>query len=188
VETRRPRERKRAHKKEMEESSGGNNNEEAETDDKQSGLEALEKFSRHHLLMQVAETNTNTFGPESYFPVDKQGTLQDSENWSQSGQEQSQYSKDIESPQNRSRGRRKRTTYATEEERRIARIMKNRRTAEESRLRRIQRIQELQNILIESQQREEKLNEEIVQLRQELAAQVAEVNRLRAALLRRQNK
>jgi N-glycosylase/DNA lyase len=70
----------------------------------------------------------------------------------------------------------------------FCRIMKNRRTAEESRLRRIQRIQELQNILIESQQREEKLNEEIVQLRQELAAQVAEVNRLRAALLRRQNK
>ncbi|EME31527.1 hypothetical protein Gasu2_44240 [Galdieria sulphuraria] len=165
--------------------------EETEADDKERVLEALEDFRRQHLL-QVAETRNSL--AHSFYTTGQQGTSQAYPAMVENGRceqdKNSQYpmecAKGVGNGQQNRRGRRKRTMYATEEERRMARILKNRRTAEESRLRRIQRIQELQNILIESQQREEKLNEEIVQLRQELASQVAEVNRLRAALLRRQ--
>lgn len=142
-------------------------------------------------LMQVSET-TPVSQAESFFPLDQQGSTEAChQEGIQNGvceqhRNEQQYQNSKESGQESRRGSRKRRVYATEEERRMARILKNRRTAEASRLRRIQKIQELQNILMEFQQREEKLNEEIVQLRQELAAQVAEVNRLRAALLRRQ--
>ncbi|GJQ09670.1 hypothetical protein GpartN1_g1461.t1 [Galdieria partita] len=164
---------------------------ETEAEDKKRVLEALEEFRKQQLLMQSADTRSSL--THSFYPADQQVTSEACPMVAENGEceqdRNNQYplgcSKGLENDQQNRRGRRKRTMYATEEERRMARILKNRRTAEESRLRRIQRIQELQNILIESQQREEKLNEEIVQLRQELASQVAEVNRLRAALLRR---
>ena len=60
--------------------------------------------------------------------------------------------------------RRKRRSFANEDERRIARIMKNRRTAEESRQRRIKRMKSLEDLAAESDYREERLIEELYYL------------------------
>jgi len=57
--------------------------------------------------------------------------------------------------------RRKRRKFTSEEERRVARVLKNRRTAEESRQRRIQRMQTLENFVSISEEREKKFKEEI---------------------------
>lgn len=57
--------------------------------------------------------------------------------------------------------RRKRRKFATEEERRIARILKNRRTAEESRQRRIQKMRTLENFVSISEEREKKNKEDL---------------------------
>ena len=55
--------------------------------------------------------------------------------------------------------RRKRRKFATEEERRVARILKNRRTAEESRQRRIQKMRTLENFASISEEREKRFKE-----------------------------
>jgi len=60
--------------------------------------------------------------------------------------------------------RRKRRTFVNDDERRIARIMKNRRTAEESRQRRIRRMKSLEDLAAESDFKEDKLFEEITYL------------------------
>ena len=57
--------------------------------------------------------------------------------------------------------RRKRRKFASEEERRVARILKNRRTAEESRQRRIHKMKTLENFVSISEERERKFKEEI---------------------------
>lgn len=57
--------------------------------------------------------------------------------------------------------RRKRRKFASEEERRVARILKNRRTAEESRQRRIQKMKTLENFVSISEEREKKFKEEL---------------------------
>mmetsp|Transcript_619 Transcript_619/g.1113 ORF Transcript_619/g.1113 Transcript_619/m.1113 type:complete len:219 (+) Transcript_619:64-720(+) len=72
--------------------------------------------------------------------------------------------------------------YASEEERRKARLLKNRRTAEESRQRRLQKMKELEAENAGFVEREKKLKEDIIKLRAELAAQVVEINNLKAKL------
>ena len=57
--------------------------------------------------------------------------------------------------------RRKRRKFESEEDRRMARILKNRRTAEESRQRRIQKMKSLENLVSISEEREKKFKEEI---------------------------
>jgi hypothetical protein len=57
--------------------------------------------------------------------------------------------------------RRKRRKFASEEERRVARILKNRRTAEESRQRRIQKMRTLENFVSVSEEREKMIKEEL---------------------------
>jgi hypothetical protein len=57
--------------------------------------------------------------------------------------------------------RRKRRKFASEEERRVARILKNRRTAEESRQRRIQKMKTLENFVSVSEEREKIIKEEL---------------------------
>jgi hypothetical protein len=57
--------------------------------------------------------------------------------------------------------RRKRRKFASEEERRVARILKNRRTAEESRQRRIHKMKTLENFVSISEEREKKFKEEL---------------------------
>jgi|EP00802_Teleaulax_amphioxeia_P006906 hypothetical protein len=57
--------------------------------------------------------------------------------------------------------RRKRRKFASEEERRIARILKNRRTAEESRQRRIHKMRTLENFVSLSEEREKMIKEEL---------------------------
>lgn len=71
--------------------------------------------------------------------------------------------------------RRKRRKFASEEERRIARILKNRRTAEESRQRRIQKMKNLENFAMISGEREKKLREEIQYLGKQNAKQYLEI-------------
>lgn len=56
--------------------------------------------------------------------------------------------------------KKKRKTYSTEEERRKARILKNRRTAEESRQRRMKRMKELEEFVASSAIREKELQED----------------------------
>eukprot|EP00871_Galdieria_phlegrea_P004077 jgi/Galph1/4670/GphlegSOOS_G3402.1 len=173
----------------MEESNG---KEEAESDDnrRENVIAVLSEFHAHQKESEASDMATlkdaTTFLENRQPFVERNETSKELNIREQKNANSNHsLSFSIGSSQKGSGTRRKRNTYATEEERRIARILKNRRTAEESRLRRIQRIQELQDILLRSQERERKLNEEIMQLRQELASQVAEVNRLRAALLRR---
>lgn len=62
--------------------------------------------------------------------------------------------------------KRKRKQYSSEEERRTARILKNRRTAEESRQRRLKRMKELEDIAEGAAVRENKLMKEIATLEQ----------------------
>jgi len=71
--------------------------------------------------------------------------------------------------------RRRRRKFLTDDERRIARILKNRRTAEESRQRRIQKMKQLENFAISSEERERKLREEICYLGKENATQTLEL-------------
>uniref|UniRef100_A0A7S1TI31 BZIP domain-containing protein n=1 Tax=Compsopogon caeruleus TaxID=31354 RepID=A0A7S1TI31_9RHOD len=80
------------------------------------------------------------------------------------------------------RPKRKRNIYSTEEERRMARILKNRRTAEESRQRRLQKMKELEALAAGADEREKKLRAEITELRGELAVQMAQVKRLQCDL------
>lgn len=66
--------------------------------------------------------------------------------------------------------KKKRKTYNTEEERRKARILKNRRTAEESRQRRMKRMKELEEYVASSAIREKDLQEEARLAKVQLAA------------------
>ncbi|KAJ8904229.1 hypothetical protein NDN08_000753 [Rhodosorus marinus] len=86
------------------------------------------------------------------------------------------------------KGKRRRI-YQTDEERRMARILKNRRTAEESRQRRLHKMKELEAIRDGAQERENKLRWEINELREELSQRVAEINRLNVEMdkVRREN-
>lgn len=74
---------------------------------------------------------------------------------------------------------RKRKRYATDEERKEARILKNRRTAEESRQRRLKRMLDLEGELAAAADREAALVAEVVELRAEAAESLADANRLR---------
>jgi len=78
--------------------------------------------------------------------------------------------------------RRKRRKFTTDEERRIARILKNRRTAEESRQRRIQKMKDLENFAASFDEKEKKLREEIQFLGKQNANQAAELNMLKEKL------
>lgn len=96
--------------------------------------------------------------------------------------------------------KKKRKTYNTEEERRKARILKNRRTAEESRQRRMKRMKELEEYVASSAIREKELQEEarlakvqlatvresmeqvVAQKEAEIASKDAEIQRLRDEL------
>lgn len=66
--------------------------------------------------------------------------------------------------------KKKRRTYNTEEERRKARILKNRRTAEESRQRRMKKMKELEEYAETAAMREKKLQEEARLAKAQLAA------------------
>jgi hypothetical protein len=96
----------------------------------------LNKFFCHEIFLQEKELFSNT---KPLFPFS-----------------------DIQNPGNFKR--RKRRTFANDDERRIARIMKNRRTAEESRQRRIRRMKSLEDLAAESDFKEDKLFEEITYL------------------------
>lgn len=78
--------------------------------------------------------------------------------------------------------RRKRRKFTTDEERRIARILKNRRTAEESRQRRIQKMKDLENFAASFDEKEKKLREEIQFLGKQNANQAAELDLLKEKL------
>mmetsp|Transcript_38953 Transcript_38953/g.97538 ORF Transcript_38953/g.97538 Transcript_38953/m.97538 type:complete len:206 (-) Transcript_38953:1013-1630(-) len=78
--------------------------------------------------------------------------------------------------------RRKRRNFTTDEERRIARILKNRRTAEESRQRRIQKMKDLENFAASLDEREKKLREENQFLGKQNASQAAELILLKEKL------
>jgi hypothetical protein len=78
--------------------------------------------------------------------------------------------------------RRKRRKFTTDEERRIARILKNRRTAEESRQRRIQKMKDLENFAASFDEKEKKLREEIQYLGKQNANQAAELCMLKEKL------
>ncbi|ABW98081.1 hypothetical protein HAN_2g257 (nucleomorph) [Hemiselmis andersenii] len=78
--------------------------------------------------------------------------------------------------------RRKRRNFTNDEERRIARILKNRRTAEESRQRRIQKMKDLENFAASLDQREKKLREENQFLGKQNASQAAELILLKEKL------
>lgn len=80
--------------------------------------------------------------------------------------------------------RRKRRKFTTDEERRIARILKNRRTAEESRQRRIQKMKDLENFAAGFDEKEKKLREEIQYLGKQNANQAAELNQLKEKLIK----
>jgi hypothetical protein len=71
--------------------------------------------------------------------------------------------------------RRRRRKFNTDEERRIARILKNRRTAEESRQRRIQKMKDLEIFAASFEEREKKLREEIQYLGRQNAKQEVEL-------------
>ncbi|CDF38844.1 unnamed protein product [Chondrus crispus] len=66
--------------------------------------------------------------------------------------------------------KKKRRTYNTEEERRKARILKNRRTAEESRQRRMKKMKDLEDYAETAAIREKKLQEETRLVKRQLAA------------------
>ncbi|KAI0564391.1 Basic-leucine zipper [Gracilaria domingensis] len=78
--------------------------------------------------------------------------------------------------------KKKRKTYNTEEERRQARILKNRRTAEESRQRRLKRMKELEEIAAKAETRERELLDEVQQAKEQLQEAAKVETSLRAAL------
>ncbi|CAN8064126.1 unnamed protein product [Agarophyton chilense] len=78
--------------------------------------------------------------------------------------------------------KKKRKTYSTEEERRQARILKNRRTAEESRQRRLKRMKELEDIAAKAETRERELIEEIRLGKEQLQEAAKLEDSLRTAL------
>lgn len=71
--------------------------------------------------------------------------------------------------------RRRRRRFTSDEERKVARILKNRRTAEESRQRRIQKMKDLENFAANSEEREKKLREQIHYLGKQNASQEIEL-------------
>nr|UXY87172.1 bZIP transcription factor 17 [Cryptomonas sp.] len=71
--------------------------------------------------------------------------------------------------------RRIRRKFLNEDERMIARVLKNRRTAEESRQRRIQKMKQLENFVVNSEERERKLRDEIHSLGKQNASQIVEL-------------
>ncbi|AAK39829.1 hypothetical protein (nucleomorph) [Guillardia theta] len=75
-----------------------------------------------------------------------------------------------------SQKRRKRRKFANEEERRIARILKNRKTAEESRQRRIRKMKILESFVIISQEREKRLRKELYFLSKNLMFFISKKN------------
>lgn len=75
--------------------------------------------------------------------------------------------------------KRKRRQYASEEERRTARILKNRRTAEESRQRRLKKMKDLEEYAKGAAEREQALREEINNLRATVSAQAALIENMR---------
>jgi hypothetical protein len=75
--------------------------------------------------------------------------------------------------------RRKRRKFNTDGERKFARLLKNRRTAEESRQRRIQKMKELESYTSVCQERENQLKEEIQYLKNQNAFQLEEINYLK---------
>jgi len=79
--------------------------------------------------------------------------------------------------------RRKRRKFATEEERRVARILKNRRTAEESRQRRIQKMKTLENFVSNSEEREKRFKDEIRIIGIQSALKMVELITLRKYLV-----
>ena len=79
--------------------------------------------------------------------------------------------------------RRKRRKFATEEERRVARILKNRRTAEESRQRRIQKMKTLENFVSNSVEREKRFKDEIRIIGIQSALKMVELITLRKYLV-----
>jgi hypothetical protein len=83
--------------------------------------------------------------------------------------------------------RRRRRKFLTDDERRIARILKNRRTAEESRQRRIQKMKQLEGFVILSEERERKLREEICYLGKENATQIVELILIKKKILNNSN-
>ncbi|PXF41088.1 hypothetical protein BWQ96_09192 [Gracilariopsis chorda] len=75
---------------------------------------------------------------------------------------------DLNAQQQQPQAKRRRKTYHTEEERRQARILKNRRTAEESRQRRLKRMKELEEIAAKAAARERELLDQIRQGKEQL--------------------
>jgi len=78
--------------------------------------------------------------------------------------------------------RRKRRKFTTDEERRIATILKNRRTAEVSRQRRMQKMKDLENFAATFDEKEKKLREEIQYLGKQNSIQAAELVLLKEKL------